>query len=313
MTTHLVFLAAGVAAAAFGGSLFVRGVITMAARLRVSPVLVGTTVAALATSAPELSVGLQAAAAGQPQLALGDALGSNVVNITVVLGTLVAAGTLRASRRDLRRDLLVAAAAPIATLIALVDGRLVRAEAALLLALFAGWVAAVARSAIAGRAAEATTPPERVGSAGVLAMIVGLITLVVAGRLVVIAAEGIGETLDLDSYVVGATMVALGTSTPEIATAIAAARRGRAEVGVGTVLGSNVFNNLWIVGVAALISPIASSVTETIIAVAACLLSLAIVTPPRVGGLSRTRGAALLALFAAYAVATVAFGTSAAG
>jgi cation:H+ antiporter len=310
---HLSVLAVGVAAAAVGGDFFVRGAVGLAAWMRVPAGLIGVTVAAFATSTPELSVGLQAAAEGRSELALGDALGSNVVNVAVVLGVVVLSGSLVARRRDLRRDLAVAAAAPLVTLLALVDGRLVRPEAVVLLVIFAGWLAAVGRAAARERSAAGAVLGERAGLGVVMALAAGLGSLVVAGRLIVLAAKGIGADLGLDPFVIGATMVAVGTSTPEIATAVISRRRGHSEVGVGTVLGSNVFNNLWIVGAAALIDPIEASVSETVVAVAACLAALAVVVPPRTGVMRRARGVALFAIAALYLGATVAIGVAGAG
>jgi cation:H+ antiporter len=126
--------------------------------------------------------------------------------------------------------------------------------------------------------------------------------------LIVTAAKGLGTDLGLDPFVVGATLVALGTSAPELATALVARRRGHSEVGVGTVLGSNVFNNLWIVGVVALIRPVQTSVSEVLLAVGACLVALLLVVPLRNGVVPQWRGVALLTIAVAYATGTIALG-----
>jgi cation:H+ antiporter len=306
----LGFLALGVLAAAVGGDLFVRGAVGLASWMRVPAGLIGATVAAFATSTPELSVGLQAAVSDRSDLALGDALGSNVINIAVVLGLVLLSGPLAVPRRSLRRDLGVAATAPLVTLLAVADGRLVRAEAVVLLVIFLGWLVAVGRAARRERSAAEAVLGERDGVRVLLSILAGLVALVAAGRLIVLAAKGIGAELEMDPFVVGATMVALGTSTPEIATALISRRRGHSEVGVGTALGSNVFNNLWIVGVVALVQPIEASAQETVLAVAACLLALALVLPDSHGVVPRHRGALLLGLAVAYVVATVVIGGS---
>lgn len=306
--TNLLILLAGVAAAAVGGELFVRGAVGLATWARVPARLVGVTVAAFATSTPELSVGIQSAAAGRPELALGDALGSNVVNVAVVLGVVLLLGPLQASRRELRRELSFAAVAPILTLLALVDGRLVRAEAVVLLLVFIVWLVAVARQALQERSAVDDVVGERSGRRAMGFAVVGLIALIVAGRLIVVAAKGIGGDLGLDPFVVGATLVALGTSSPELATAIISRRRGHSDVGVGTVLGSNVFNNLWIVGVVALLHPVRTSASEVALAVGACLVALLVVVPDSAGVVPRWRGGVLVILAAGYAAATVALG-----
>ncbi|HUP72698.1 MAG TPA: sodium:calcium antiporter [Acidimicrobiales bacterium] len=308
MLTHVVVLAAGVAAAAVGGDLFVRGAVGLAAWARVPAGLVGATVAAFATSTPELSVGLQASATGRPELALGDALGSNVVNIALVLGVLLLMGPLSASRRELRRDLTLAATAPLLTLLALADGRLVRSEAVVLLVIFGGWLVAVGRQAMRERSAVEEVLGDSAGWRVIVVALAGLAALILAGRLIVIAAKGIGADLGLDPFAVGATLVAVGTSTPELATVVISRRRGHSEIGVGTVLGSNVFNNLWIVGIVALISPVQAAASEVVLAVGACLVALILVVPTPAGVVPRWRGACLVSVAATHALLTVLLG-----
>lgn len=304
---NYLMLVAGVGAAAVGGELFVRGAVGLATWARVPAGLVGATVAAFATSTPELSVGIQSAAAGRPELALGDALGSNVVNVALVLGVLLLLGPLQASRDELRRELSFAVTAPLMTLIAVIDGRLSRAEAIVLLIVFLVWLVAVGREALHERSA-AEVLGEKAGWRTTASVLAGLVALIVAGRLIVIAAKGIGADLGLDPFVVGATLVAVGTSSPELATAVISRRRGHSEVGVGTVLGSNVFNNLWIVGIVALLRPVRASASEVVLAVGACIVALLLVVPNRFGFVPRWRGGVLLSLAAGYAAATVAFG-----
>lgn len=303
-----LLLVMGVLAAAAGGELFVRGTVGVAAWARVPTGIIAATVAAFATSSPELSVGVQSALAGTPVIALGDALGSNVINVAFVLGIALLAGPMRVRRHTLRRELGFAAAAPVLTLLALVDGTLVRLEAVVLLAVFAGWLVLVTREARRARSAAAADVGERRPRVAVASLALGLVLLVVAGRLIVLAAKGIGEGLGLDPFVVGATLVAVGTSTPELATTVVALRRGHVEVGVGTVLGSNVFNNLWIVGVAALLHPITASVGEVLLAIVACLVGLALVTPTRRWAMGRARGVLLLGVGVLYLVGTVLLG-----
>lgn len=305
----IVVLIIGVVCAGAGGELFVRGAVGLAAWARVPAGVIGTTVAAFATSSPELSVAIQAAASGQPAIALGDALGSNVVNVALVLGVTVALGALPVDRREVRRDITVAAAAPALTVVALVDGKMVRAEAAILMSVFVTWLVLVTKRALKERSevVDAVDPGGR--RAAVLASLVGLALLVAAGNFIVSAAKGIGDTLGLEPFVVGATMVAVGTSAPELATAVVSRLRGHADVGVGTVLGSNVFNNLWIVGIAGLLRPIEVPVDEVLVAVVACLAALVLVIPTRRGVLPRSRGLALLGVAVAYTALTVALGT----
>lgn len=305
----LVILLAGIAAASVGGELFVRGAVGVADWARVPSGVIGVTIAAFATSSPELSVGVQSAITGEPAIALGDALGSNVINIGLVLGVTLVFGAIAVRPDEVRRELLVAAAAPMLTLAALVDGTVVRAEALVLLAAFVGWMVLVTRSAMRTRSEVVelmeSSGPDFAGRSGV-SLVAGLLLLVLAGRLVVTAAKGIGADLGLDPFVVGATLVAFGTSTPELATAIISRARGHADIGVGTVLGSNVFNNLWIVGVAGVIEPIDAVVSEALLAVAAVLVALLLIVPRHGRPLGRSRGFGLLAVTVAYGIGTIA-------
>lgn len=305
---NLLVLAAGVFAAAVGGELFVRGAVGLAAWVRVPAGIIGATVAAFATSSPELSVGVQSAMAGTPEIALGDALGSNVINIACVLGILLVTGPLAVDRRELRRELSFAVVAPVLTLLALADGGLVAIEAVVLLAVFVGWLVLMTNAARKAREEAIDVLGASTRWAALTSSVAGLALLVLAGRLIVVAAKGIGADLGLDPFVVGATLVALGTSTPELATTIISRRRGHLEIGLGTLLGSNVFNNLWIVGVAALIHPIQADVSEVLLAIVACLVALALVTPSRNAPLGKTRGVLLLTVAAIYMLGTVLIG-----
>lgn len=309
MASSLGLLLLAVVLAGFGGELFVRGTVGLSRAARIPAVLAGTTVAAFATSTPELSVGLQAAINGQPEIALGDALGSNVINVGVVLGSAVVVSPLALHLRGVRRELGVAAVAPLVTLLALVDGTVARAEAAVLLLMFSFWLAAVAREALGHRAAAAH-PENQVGQRlrPAAHALVGVVLLIAAGRMMVLAAQGVGSALGLDPFVVGASLVALGTSTPELATTFVARWRGHEAVGVGAVLGSNVFNNLWIVGVVAVVRPMSINASEVLLAVVAGVAGVALLLPRATGVVPRWRGAALLTLAATYMAATVMLG-----
>jgi cation:H+ antiporter len=246
----------GVACAGLGGDLFVRGVVAFSRRARVSAGIIGATLAAFATSSPELSVAIGSASAGSPEISLGDVLGSNVVNVALVLGVAVAISAIHPGWSSLRRDFPVAVVAPLLLGVLMLDGRLSRGEAALLLTVFGGWLWVSLREAVRQRRGSRHEGPVpglgRIAAEG----LGGLALLIVAGRLIVIGARGIAVELGIDEFVIGATAVAVGTSVPELATVTVAQLRGHAEVSLGTVLGSNIFNTLFIVGVAGAIHPI---------------------------------------------------------
>ncbi|MGD9933588.1 MAG: sodium:calcium antiporter, partial [Dehalococcoidia bacterium] len=182
-----LLLAISVGLAAVGGELFVRGAVGFAAGMRVPPGIVGATVAAFATSTPEFSVAMNAAFTDQPAIALGDALGSNIVNIAVVLGLVLAFAPLRPERPDIRRDLPVAFAAPLLTVALVADGTFGRIDAVVALLFFVTWLAITVLQARRARIATAEVLGERKLRLAGIEMALGLGVLVVAGRLIVVA------------------------------------------------------------------------------------------------------------------------------
>lgn len=294
-----LLIAGGVVAAA-GGDLFVRGAVGLAGVLRVRPAVIGATVAAFATSTPELSVALNAAAEGESRIPLGDALGSNVANLGLILGVALLVSSMQVSRGTLRRDVLVALLSPALLAVLLLDGRLAVADGLLLIGAFTGWLTWTIVTAGRERpvASEIENQQRRWRVAFLTAA--GLALLIAAGRLLVVGARGLGEELGADPFVVGATLVAFATSAPELATTVVAALRGHAAVGLGTLLGSNIFNGLWIVGIVAAIEPIAAPLSEVVVALVAGAAVVLLAVPPARGRLERGRGLALLAGYATY-------------
>ncbi len=292
-------LGLGVACAAAGGELFVRGAIGLALAARVSGAIIGVTIAAFATSSPELAVAISAATDHKPQIALGDALGSSVVNVALILGLALVISPIQSSRSSLKRDFPVALGVPVVTAFLCIDGMLSRIEGALLLGLFIAWLAAVVMDARRQRSASgiSESPP---GWHAVIWGAAGLVLLFAAGQLIVSGARGIAESLGITEFVIGATIVAVGTSVPELATTLIAKLRGHDEVGLGTVLGSNIFNGLWIVPVAALIHPIEIGWHEVAIALASGALAMLVVFPSRHGLIGRSRGVMLLIVYGVY-------------
>lgn len=292
----------GVIAAAVGGELFVRGAVGGANRLRIAPGIVGATVAAFATSSPEMSVGINAATAGRPEIALGDALGSNVVNVGLVLGIAVLLGGLQTRRADVVRDVPAAFLAPLLIVLLAWDGVISRADGVVLITAFTVWLLITIRQAARERSATAAVLADRTTGRIIRDSIIGLALLILAGRLIVLAAHDIGELLGWDPFTVGALLVAVATSVPELATVVVARLRGHDEISLGTVLGSNIFNGLLIVGVAAIIHPIGIVGAEFAAAIVAGIVTLLLVIPRRSGRLHPVRGAFLLAAYAAYVI-----------
>jgi cation:H+ antiporter len=268
MALDLSYLAIGVALAAVGGEFFVRGLVGLAAWARVPAGVIGATVAAFATSSPELTVAVSAAADGRPEIALGDALGSNIVNIGLVVGVVLLMG-MTSPVEVSRREAATALGMALLLLVLLLDGAVSRLDGIALLATFAAWLVLTTRDAMRGRSDIVETVGERRHARSVAEALVGLVCLVAAGRLLVLGAKGIGDELGLSTFVVGVVLVSLGTSLPELATAVISRVRGHAEIGISTALGSNIFNTSFIVGVAAALAPIGVSAREATLSIVA--------------------------------------------
>jgi cation:H+ antiporter len=305
-TAELLTLLAAVPVAALGGASFLKGVLGVAQWLRLPRLLVATTLAAFATSSPEMAVSSLAALSGKPGIGLGDALGSNVVNVGLLLGLALLFGPLAARHDEFKRDYALALAAPILTLLLALDGALSRADGLLLIALFTLWMTMVVRHAIAHRRNAPVTDDPPVNAARAwLWLLLGLAALILAGRLFVAGASGIALAVGVDPYVIGATLVAAGTSLPELATVLLSRLRGHDDVGLGTLLGSNLFNGLAVVGVAATIQPIHAPLDELVIAVTFGVITL-LLAVSRGGAIPRGRGLFLLAAYGIFVGMTAA-------
>ena len=228
-----------------------------------------------------------------------------MVNIGLILGGALLFGALVVQWAEWRRDFVLALGVPVLTLILALDGTVSRAEGALLLTLFTVWMALVTRQAIAHRRAVTTedSAPGRPGRAWLL-LLVGLASLVLAGRLFVTGASGLAMALEVHPYLIGVTVVAVGTSLPELVTVLLSRLRGHDDVGLGTLLGSNLFNGLAIVGITATLHPIQTTPGEVAVALGFGVLTVLMLLP-RAGALSRRRGVALLTAYAVFIVVTV--------
>ncbi len=294
--------------AAFGGEAFLKGVLGVAKWLRVPKLLVATTLAAFATSSPELTVSSIAALAGKPEIGLGDALGSNVVNIALILGLALLFGSIRARRDELGRDFVLALLAPLVTLLFAADGSISRIEGGLLLLIFTVWMGLVIHAGVKSRAISQLADDTVHHGMTLLLGLGGLAALILAGRLFVTGASGIATAYGVDAYVIGATVVAMGTSLPELVTVLLARLRGHDDIGIGTLLGSNLFNGLAVVGVAASIHPIQAPPAEIVVTIGFGIAAVLLMIPNRACLITRSRGILLLAAYIGFVLATFATG-----
>ncbi len=251
-----------------GGEALVRGASGIALRANVSPAVIGLTIVAAGTSMPELVVSLQSALQGRPGIAIGNVVGSNIFNIAAILGLTALMRPLQIRGNTVRLEWPVMMLAALQFLLLTRDGRCDRFEGGFLLATmlaFFAYVVWLARNGATpverdGLVEVVTRPVGPVGGASPLfdlaATLVGVGLLAAGSTLLVHGAVGVATALGVSETVIGLTIVAAGTSTPELVTSLVAAWRGRDDIAVGNVIGSNIFNILGIVGVTALVHPV---------------------------------------------------------
>lgn len=295
-----LILIAGLVCAALGGELFVRGIVGIARWARISAGIIGATFAAFATSSPELSVSISSALAGKPQIALGDALGSNVVNLALILGLALLISPIHATRDSVRRDYFVALLVPVLLAVLGYDGVLGRGDGIILFSVFVAWLIAVILEVRRQRNAAGNVLGESGHVRALLYGLAGLAFLVASGRLIVSGASNIALAHGVDPFIIGATLVAVGTSAPELATVVIAKLRGHDEIGLGTLLGSNIFNGLFIISAASVLHPIELSRESVTLGLVVGFLATLACLPGRNARLSRERGLLLLTLYAGY-------------
>ena len=262
-----ILFCVGAAALYLGAEWLVRGSSRLARSYGVSALVVGLTVVALGTSAPELVVSTTAALRGQGGVAVGNVVGSNILNLALIIGVAALAGPLRVQMSLIFREAPLMVAAALTLPLLAWDGVVSRLDGALLSLAFAGYLAFVVRSArrepgsVKAEFAEFEAAEDRAPERGTrlrdtAIATAGLATLVVGAQLLVGAAVFFARSAGISEVVVGLTVVAIGTSLPELATSAVAAARGEADIALGNVIGSNIFNSLIILGAASLARPI---------------------------------------------------------
>ncbi len=311
----LAFIAVilGLAMLVWSADRFVEGSAATARHFGMPPLLIGMVVVGFGTSAPEMVVSALAAWQGKSGIALGNAYGSNITNIALILGVTALISPIAVHSQVLRKELPILTAVTALAAWQLSDGVITRADAALLLAVFAGLMAwtiwqglrqqnDALGSEIEQELAAHAMPVRR----AVFCLALGLILLIISSRILVWGAVEIAEGLGVSDLIIGLTVVAVGTSLPELASSIIAARRGEHDIALGNILGSNLFNTLAVVGVAAAIQPLsvgAEVLDRDMLVMAALTLSLFAIgygwRQPG-GRISRSKGGLLLAAYLAY-------------
>ncbi len=318
MALPLLALALGLVLLVWSADRFVDGAAVAARHFGMPPLLIGMVIVGFGTSAPEMVVSAFSAAQGNPGLALGNAYGSNITNIALILGLTALVSPIAVHSQVLRKELPLLAAVTALAACQLWDGVVTRFEAVLLLGVFGGLMGWSIRQglqkkgdALGSEMAEEleamAMPPAR---AAVFWLLVGLLFLIVSSRLLVWGAVEIAQGFGVSDLVIGLTVVAVGTSLPELASSLAAARRGEHDIALGNVLGSNLFNTLAVVGIAGAIHPMAVGPEvffrdiPVMAALTVSLFAIGYGSGARGEGrrINRLEGAALLACYIGYMV-----------
>ena len=317
MILAIVAVVVGLAVLVWSADKFVDGAVGIAKFCGMSTLLIGMVIVGFGTSAPELTVSAISAAQGNPELALGNAYGSNIANIALILGATALISPILMQRSVIRGDLPILILVSIISIALVFDGSVVRWNGILLLVMFAlamGYSIwrelrknslAGARHAEQGETQDESEESLSLGKS-IMWLLLGLGLLVASSRALVWGAVFIAQTLGVSDLLIGLTIVAIGTSLPELASSIAAARKGENDLALGNIIGSNLFNTLAVVGLAATISPMdeieAEVVTRDMPLMTGLTVALIVLGFRRKGDgrLNRIAGAVLLFVYVAY-------------
>jgi len=294
----------------FGGDLLVRGAVDLARKVGLSPLVIGLTLVGFGTSTPELVTSLQAAFVGSPGIAVGNVVGSNIANILLILGVAALLAPVIVDKAAFRRDGTVLVLSTLMCLGAALFGRFTPAIGTIfVLTLIAYLVFTVLQERQASGHPEPESGGEPKPQAGnvwkdLVFVAAGLALTILGARFLVAGAIDIAQAFKVSETVIGLTIVAVGTSLPELVTTVAAARRGQSAIAFGNIVGSNIFNVLFILGATALVHPIAvpASIAKFDIWVMVCVTALLLLVAVTRWRINRVEGGVLLGAYAAYNV-----------
>lgn len=272
----IVLLVIGLVCLVGGAELLVRGAAAIASRLGISPIVIGLTVVAFGTSAPELAVSVNASLGGKSDVAFGNVVGSNIVNILLILGLSATVGALAVTQRIVRLDVPILIGVSFVALLMGIDKKFNRIDGIILVTaaiVYTVWLIRTSRSEGKEVEAEYSEAIEILDEAvvklplltQVLFVLGGFVTLVLGSQLLVNSATKIAESFGVSELVIGLTIVAIGTSLPELATSVMASIRGERDIAVGNVIGSNLFNIMLVLGMSSIVSSNGVAVQESAI------------------------------------------------
>lgn len=313
MTLFILAILVGFVLLIWSADRFVDGTAVSAKYAGIPSLLIGMIVVGFGTSAPEMLVSAMAAADGSPELALGNALGSNIVNIGLILGVTALIAPIAVHSNIVKKELPLLLVVSVLFALLIVDGGLSRFDAGVLLLGFFSFMGWSIYSGLKSKNDSLATDVEQELNvqtmslkAAIVWLVVGLVVLIISSRLLVWGAVSIAEIMGISDLIIGLTIVALGTSLPELAASIAAARKGEHDIAIGNVIGSNIFNILAVTGIAGMIAPADNLSPDLLSRDWLAMFSLSIFLlifaygHRGIGRVNRAEGIGLLLIFIAY-------------
>ena len=303
---NLLFLAAGFYFLVKGADLFVDGSSSVAKIFKIPSVIIGLTIVSIGTSLPEAAVSVTASLSGSYDLSIANVIGSNMFNTLVVVGVSAIICPFAIDRMIMKRDFPICTALTVLLAFMLRDNTLSRAEAIILLVLFVLYILILVMSALKNRQnadEEYKTLPMW---KSILFIIIGAAGIIAGGQLTVESAKFFARAFKMSEMLIGLTVVAIGTSLPELVTSIVAAKKGESEIALGNVVGSNIFNILFILGLSGTVHPLgcdATALIDTIILIGVCAVMAIICTTGRKA--NRSEGAVCAVLYVLYVTYTI--------
>jgi cation:H+ antiporter len=314
MVLYLAAIIAGFVILVWSADKFVEGAASTAKHLGMPSLLIGILIVGFGTSAPEMVVSAIAAMEGNPALALGNALGSNIVNIALILGITAIVAPITVNSKIVKKEIPLLLLIVLASGYLLLDNSLTLVEGIVLISGFFTLIAWSIVSAFRGRGdtLEAEMDSELIEhemtlKVGIIWLVIGLLLLIASSRLLVWGAVGVAHEFGVSDLIIGLTIVALGTSLPELAASVIAARKGEHDIAIGNVVGSNMFNILAVIGIATIIAPMNGIPVEVLnrdwivmLALTIALLVMAYGFRSKEGKITRVEGTILIICYIAY-------------
>ncbi len=300
MLIQILILAAGFVLLVKGADWFVDGASAIAEKLRIPPLIIGLTIVAMGTSAPEAAVSISAALKGNADITIGNIVGSNILNILIILGLSAAIAPLAVEQSTIRRDMPFLLGISLLLIMQGWDGSITRFDGLIMLVLFAAYLIFLLVRARRQPQQDSINAGQR-SLWQIPLTAIGLTAIVIGSNLAVDAACTIARLLGISERLIGLTIVALGTSLPELFTSVIAARKGNADIAIGNIVGSNVFNILFVVGLSAVIVPVPFAAAfrfDSVVSIAAAVFLL--ICCARSSSLKRWHGIFMLAGYLAY-------------